>query len=130
MRSGDSTDIRRLLVSGLYNQADKDRQAGRGDDASRLTDELVRRMPGDQMTAFLAIESKLKDRKDAQGALLDLATISAPADDPRLVIRKGLLTVEALEVLGQRDSAKVILDALAKQFPESRMVGEALKKMP
>ena len=130
MRSGDSTDIRRLLVSGLYNQADKDRQAGRGDDAARLTDELVRRMPGDQMTAFLAIESKLKDRKDAQGALLDLATISAPADDPRLVIRKGLLTVEALEVLGQRDSAKVILDALAKQFPESRMVGEALKKMP
>ena len=130
MRSGDSTDIRRLLVSGLYNQADKDRQAGRGDDAARLTDELVRRMPGDQMTAFLAIESKLKDRKDAQGALLDLAAISAPADDPRLVIRKGLLTVEALEVLGQRDSAKVILGALAKQFPESRMVGEALKKMP
>src|SRR6185436_13256205 len=48
LRSGDTTDIRRLLVAGLYNQAQKDREAGRSEEAARLTDELVRRMPGDQ----------------------------------------------------------------------------------
>lgn len=128
LRSGDSADVRRLLVSGLYNEAMRDREAGRGEEAARLVDELVRRMPGDQATSFLAIESKLKDRKDAQGALSDLAAVQVPADQPFLVIRKGLLAAEALDALGQRDSATAIVGALAKQFPQSRMLQEALKK--
>jgi hypothetical protein len=128
LRSGDSADVRRLLVSGLYNEAMRDREAGRGEDAARLVDELVRRMPGDQATSFLAIESKLKDRKDAQGALTDLAAVQVPADQPFLAIRKGLLAAEALDALGQRDSATAVVGALAKQFPQSRMLQEALKK--
>ena len=129
LRSGDSTDVRRLLVAGLYNQAARDREAGRGEDAARLIEELARRMPGDQTVAFLAVESRIKDRADAAGALAELEAMSVPADNPRLAIRKGTLTAEALNALGMRDSAVATLRGLAAQFPESRGVQDALKRM-
>ena len=102
LRSGDTTHMRQALVAGLYNQAQRDREAGRSEEAARLTDELVRRMPGDQSVAFLAVESRIKDRHDPQGALADLAAMSFPADQSRLAIRHALLTAEALE--GGRDA--------------------------
>ena len=129
LRSGDSTDVRRLLVAGLYNQAVRDREAGRGEDAARLIEELARRMPGDQTVAFLAVESRIKDRADAAGALAELEAMSVPADNLRLAIRKGTLTAEALNALGMRDSALATLRGLAAQFPESRGVQDALKRM-
>ena len=129
LRSGDSTDVRRLLVAGLYNQAARDREAGRGEDAARLIEELARRMPGDQTVAFLAVESRIKDRADAAGALAELEAMSVPADNPRLAIRKGTLTADALNALGMRDSAVATLRGLAAQFPESRGVQDALKRM-
>jgi uncharacterized membrane protein len=129
LRSGDSTDVRRLLVAGLYNQAVRDREAGRGEDAARLIEELARRMPGDQTVAFLAIESRIRDRGDAGGALAELEAMSVPADNPRLAIRKGTLTADALNALGMRDSAVATLRGLAAQFPESRGVQDALKRM-
>lgn len=129
LRSGDSTDVRRLLVAGLYSQAVRDREAGRGDDAARLIEELARRMPGDQTVAFLAVESRIKDRADAAGALAELEAMSVPADNPRLAIRKGTLMADALNALGMRDSALATLRGLAAQFPESRGVQDALKRM-
>jgi len=129
LRSGDTTDIRRLLVAGLYNQAQKDREAGRSEEAARLTDELVRRMPGDQTVMFLAVESKIKDRKDAQGALADLAAMSFPADQPRLAIRHALLTAEAWKAAGMPDSAKVILESLKQKYPDNPGVQRAIDAM-
>lgn len=129
LRSGDTTDIRRLLVAGLYNQAQRDREAGRSEEAARLTDELVRRMPGDQTVTFLAIESKIKDRKDPQGALADLAAISYPADNTRLVIRHSLLTAEAWHALGQPDSARAILESLRQKYPDNAGVQRAIESM-
>lgn len=127
LRSGDTTDIRRLLVAGLFNQAQRDREAGRSEEAARLTDELVRRMPGDLTVSFLAVESRLKDRHDPQGALADLALITPPADTPRLVIRHALLSAEALSVAGMRDSAKAVLAALQQKFPDNPGVQRAIE---
>lgn len=129
LRSGDTTDVRRLLVAGLYNQAEKDREAGRSEEAARLVDELVRRMPGDTSVALLAVESRLKDRKDPQGALTDLAAMTIPADDARLVIRHGVLTAEALAAAGMGDSAKALLATLQQKFPDSRSVRQAMGAM-
>jgi uncharacterized membrane protein len=129
VRSNDTTDIRRLLVAGLYNQAQRDREAGRSEEAARLTDELVRRMPGDQTVAFLAIESKIKDRNDPQGALADLAAISFPADQPRIAIRHALLTADAWKALGQPDSARAILDALKQKYPDNAGVQRAIESL-
>jgi len=129
VRSNDSTDIRRLLVAGLYTQAMKDREAGRSEEAARLIEELARRMPGDQTVAFLAIESRIRDRADASGALAELETMNVPADNARLAVRKGTLMADALNDLGMRDSAVAVLRALARQFPESRGVQDALKRI-
>jgi len=129
LRSGDTTDIRRTLVAGLYNQSLKDREAGRGEEAARLVDELVRRMPGDTAVAFLAVESRIKDRKDPQGALTDLAAMTVPADAPRLVIRHALLTAEALKAAGMGDSATAVLAALQQKFPDNPGVKRAIDAM-
>lgn len=129
VRSGDSTDVRRLLVAGLYNQQQKAREAGRSEEAARLTDELVRQMPGDMTVTFLAVESKIKDRNDPQGALAELAAISFPADQPRLVIRHALLTAEAWKAAGMPDSAKAILASLKEKFPDNPGVQRAIDAM-
>lgn len=128
-RSGDSADVRRLLIAGLYHQSRLDREAGRPEEAARLTDEMVRRVANDPTVTYLAIESRIRDRKDPQGALTDLAAIQAPADNPRLVTRHGLLTAEALEAAGQRDSARAVLNALATRFPENAGVRQALERL-
>jgi len=126
LRSGDTTDIRRLLIAGLYNQAQRDREAGRSEEAARLTDELVRRMPGDVSVSFLGIESRIKDRKDPQGALTELALVTVPDDTPRLVIRHALLTAEALNAAGMGDSAKAVLAVLKQKFPDNPGVQRAI----
>jgi predicted Zn-dependent protease len=126
IRQNDTTDIRRTLVAGLYNQSVRDREAGRREDAARLTDELVRRMPGDQTVAFLAIESKIKDRQDPQGALADLAAISYPADVPRLAIRHAILTAEAWKAMGMQDSVNAILESLKQKYPDNAGVQRAI----
>ncbi len=129
-RSGEPADVRNLLVAGLYHNARLARDSGRADDAARLTEDLVRLKPEDQTVQFLAVESKLVDRHDAEGALTLLAGIMVPADDPRLAPRHGLLTARALVAAGKPDSAKVILGGLAQRFPASQGIKDALAKLP
>lgn len=62
IRSGEPEDVHRLLVAGLYNQARAAREAGRRDEAQRLTEELARQVPDDPGVQFLSIESTLKDK--------------------------------------------------------------------
>jgi uncharacterized membrane protein len=128
-RSGEPADLDHLLVAGLFYGARAARDSGKADEAARLTDELARRMPNDTTVRFLLIESKLKDRKDPQGALADLAALKVPAEAPRLAVRHGLLTAQALAAAGMADSAKAVLTALAARFPESRGVKDALAKL-
>ena len=129
IRSGAPEDVKRLLVAGLYQEARLARDSGRAEDAARLTDELLRTQPDDPGVRFLAIESKLRDRHDPQGALNDLARMQVPADDPRLAPRHGILMAQALEAAGQTDSARTVLTALARRFPRSQGVRTALEKL-
>lgn len=127
-RTGNPADVDRLLVAGLFNAARADRDSGRTEAAARLVDELARRMPADTTVRFLAIESRLRDRKDAAGALADLAQFPIPPDH-RLAPRHGLLRAEALVATGQVDSARVILTGLAQRFPQNQAVKTALEKL-
>jgi hypothetical protein len=129
IRSGDSTDVRHLLVAGLFHQMQADRKAGNAEGAARLADELQRRMPGDLTVAFIGIESRIKDRNDARGALDALATLQVPGDSPRYVLRKGLLTADAYAALGLKDSALAALQALQKDFSESPALQEAVSRL-
>lgn len=125
-RSGDPEDVTRLLVAGLYHEARIGRDSGRAEDAARLTDELLRQRPDDPTVRFLAIESKIRDRKDPQGALNDLALLRVPPEDARLTARHGLLTAQALVAAGMTDSARTVLTALSQRFPQNQGVKNAL----
>ena len=128
IRSRDTTDVTRLLVAGLFNTIQQDRAAGHGADAARLVDELARRMPGDTSVRFMVLESRIRDRNDAAGALLALDSI-APGDNRRLRLQKALMTSEALEALGRRDSARTVLEALRGDFGQSRAYQQAMERL-
>ena len=128
-RSGDSTDVQKLLVAGLYHQARIASAQGRHDEAARLVDELRRQRPDDPSVELLGIQSRLRDRSDPIGALTALAAF-APGDNPRFGIQKGLLTAEALAATGATDSARIVLEELKAKYPRAeRAVGEALAKL-
>jgi hypothetical protein len=130
LRTGDTTDIRRLLVAGLYDNVQLARKNGNAEAAAHLTDELVALRPGDASVKALAVQSALEDRKDAQRALALLASWEVPADSPRMRLQKGLLTANALAAAGMRDSARVTLEALKAQFPQNASrIDDALKKL-
>ncbi|HWO89359.1 MAG TPA: DUF2231 domain-containing protein [Gemmatimonadales bacterium] len=128
LRSGDTADVRRLLVAGLYHNAMLERRAGRGAEAYALFRELERREPG-TVTLLLRIESQLRDVRDSVGALETLRAWTPPADEPRVRMRHALLLAEALHLNGHADSARAIVERLRRDFPESQAVAELARRV-
>ncbi len=128
LRSGDPADVQRLLVAGLYHQARAARKAGNSAEAARLIDELALQRPDDPTIVYLSAESMIRDRRDPAGALVVLTAQVPSPENMRLNIQKGLLTSEAFDSLGQPDSARATLQALAAQFPKNRGIAEAVAK--
>ncbi len=128
IRSGEEADVERLLVAGLYHTIQADRRAGRREDAARLVDELARRRPDDATVRWMVIESRITDRRDAAGALTALDSID-PGVDLRAKMQKGLLMAQALEALGNADSALKVLEALRADFPQSPRLLQAIERL-
>ena len=124
VRNGDSA-VARLLVAGLYHQAQVDRAADRPAEAARLIQELSLRMPSDTNVKFLAVESLIRDHQDGKGAFAALAELP---DTGRFAVRHGLLRVDAYQLAGNADSAQAVLQRLAQQFPNSRAVQQRLNR--
>lgn len=130
-RTGDTTDVRRLLVAGLYNNVLTARHAGRRDDAARLTEQLRQLMPGDTGVRLMSVQSLLRDRGQAQQALAALDSLTVPNTSRRWRTQKALLTAESLDSLGMRDSARAVLTALKRDVPQAgRAVDEMLRRQP
>jgi uncharacterized membrane protein len=129
IRSGDPEDVGRLLVAGLYNEAQVARKAGKGDDANRLLQMLVERNPSDATTRLMWAESQLIDRKNPQASLAVLDSITVRPDDARLRPRRDMLVADALRQAGRMDSAKVVLQALATQFPTNPRIKAKLDSL-
>lgn len=127
--SGDTTDVRHLLVAGLYQNAKTDRAQGNKAGAARLTDELLQLMPADPTVRLLHVESLLHDRSDPQQALAALDSLNVPANNRGIQIRKGLLMAEALDSAGMRDSAHAVLQTLSRKYPNVRSITAALGRM-
>jgi len=130
IRSGEPEDVARLLLAGLYHQAQLDRKAGRPAEASRLIEEMARRFPDDLEVQMLAAESLLLDGKEAEGAIAALDRISVPQDNRRLVSRHGILRADALQGAGRADEARSVLEALLARYPDSSSVKEKLTNLP
>lgn len=130
LRTGNPEDVQHLLVAGLYHESRTARDAGRHDEAARLTQELVRQMPNDPTVQLISIQSMIEDQYDPKGALAALAALPVPVDNPRFALRTGMLESQALAALGQKDSARAVLEGLGQQFPQAKdFIDEALARL-
>jgi uncharacterized membrane protein len=118
IRSGDPADVERLLLAGLYHQAQVERKAGRRTEAATLLGLAADRHPNDPKVQLAAAESLLIDRKDSRAAIDKLKTIQPPRDNRSLRIRHGMLTADALEAAGQREGAAAIVQNLVTDYPD------------
>lgn len=119
IRTGEEADVARLLLAGLYHQAQLDRAAGRSEDAANLIRELARRFPNDSSVRLIAIESMLRDSKNPVGALAALDSIQPPKTSRTLYFNRSVLRADALNAVGQRDSARAVLTGLTGDYPTS-----------
>jgi uncharacterized membrane protein len=126
LRSRDTTDVRRLLVSGLYANALLDRETGDSASAAARIEELRHLVPNDTSVRLLYIQSLVRDRKDARRALAALDSITVPVTSRRYLMQAGTLKAEAYELAGQRDSARAVLTALKTQIPQAAARLDAL----
>jgi uncharacterized membrane protein len=129
IRSGDPEDVGRLLLAGLYHQAMLDRREKRPEAAAALIEQMAERWPDDLTVRFLAAESRLLDRQDPKGTLASLATITVAPDDVRNRVRRDFLRADAFVAAQQKDSARAVLEALARDFPENARVKERLGRL-
>lgn len=119
LRTGNPQDVERLLIAGLYTQAQADRKAGRGADAARLIAEMAARMPGDTTAQFLQVESLLLDSKDFPAALAAARAANVDPKSPRWATRKASLTADIFVAMGQPDSARAVLAPVVDAFPNN-----------
>lgn len=126
IRSGDTTDVTRLLLAGLYHSAQQARARHDSVAAAELFAEIARRFPNDTTVRFLAVESLVRDRNDGKAALAALARLSVPADDQRLRLRYDFLKADAFLAGGRPDSARATLERLARDFPGNPRIKDRL----
>jgi uncharacterized membrane protein len=119
IRSGDPEDVARLLLAGLYQQAELDEKAGSPDDAASLIAIAARRFPADTAVQVRAAEVLLQDRHDPPGALAILGRLGSTRDEPGLHFRESWLTADALDALGRHAEAREVLERLRAEFPHS-----------
>ena len=125
IRSGAPADVARLLLAGLYHQAQLDRKAGRSAEASRLIEEMARRFPDDLEIAMLAAESLLLDRQEAEATIAALGRLSVPEGNRRLVLRHGILRADALAAAGRATEARAALEGPGSVSRQPHDPGEA-----
>ncbi len=129
IRYGDSTDVGRLLVAGLYQQAMHDRAAKRPEAAAQWFELLASRFPENPAIQLLRAESLVLDRKDGKGALAVLAQVTLPQDNPLLVSRRELIKADAYLAAGWADSALATLEALSAKFPNNQRIKQRLEQL-
>ena len=118
IRSGDTADVSRLYLAGLYQAAQQARTRHDSAGAAQLFAELQHRFPDDTTVRLLAIESLVRDRNDGRAALSALSRVSVRPDDRRLRLRVGFLKADAYLAVGKVDSARTTLEQLQRDFPD------------
>jgi hypothetical protein len=87
-------------------------------------------LPADTGVRLLRIQSLVRDRKDPAAALAALESLAVTPSNRRLYMQKAMLQAEALDLGGQRDSARAVLMALKKEIPQAaRRVDAMLEDM-
>lgn len=118
IRSGDTTDVTRLYLAGLYQAAQQARTQHDSARAASLFTELALQFPNDTTVKLLAIESLVRDKHDGRAALAALSRVTAQPDDRRLQVRIAFLKADAYVAAGKPDSARAVLQQLGTAFPD------------
>jgi len=129
IRTGAPEDVGRLLLAGLYHQAQLDRKAQRPEDAAALIELAARRFPADPGVQLAAAESLLLDRKDAAAAVAALERTSVPPDDRRLRMRRASLLADAFESQGNKPAALAALEPLSAEFPQNERLKKRIEQL-
>jgi uncharacterized membrane protein len=129
IRSGDSTDVNRLLLAAMYDRAQLDRTQNNAGGAAQAFAELAAKFPNDVTVQLLQVESLMQDKQDFTGALAGLARIPTPPDSARMYTRYEMDRADALVGAGQKDAARTILKALAARFPTTKRIQDKLDKI-
>ena len=130
IRTGDTADVNRLYLAGLYQAAVQARAQHDSARAATLFTQLEREFPNDTNVRLLSIESLLRDRDNARAALTALARFPVRPDDRRLQLRIGFLKADAYVAVGKPDSARVVLQQLGNAFPDMQpRINERLKNV-
>src|SRR6266446_2735899 len=119
-RSGDTADVTRLYLAGLYQAAQQARAQHDSTRAAVLFAQLEREFPTDTTVRLLAIESLVRDKGEAGAALAALSRFPASPDDRRLQLRVGFLKADAYVAAGRPDSARAVLERLGSAFPDMK----------
>ncbi len=127
-RSGDSTDVNRLVIAALYNRAILSRTQGNAAGAAAGFQDLAARFPQDETVQILAAESLIQDLKDYRGALAALSKIPVPPDTARAWLRYQLARADAYLGAGAKDSARLILEPISQKMPTNKRVQDRLAK--
>ena len=129
IRYGDTADVNRLFLAGLYHSAQQARTRHDSAQAAEDFGELARRFPDDTTVRLLAIESLIRDKHDGRSALAALARMSVPPDNPWLRLRYDFLKADAYLAVGRPDSARATLELLARDFPDVQRVKDRLAQI-
>jgi len=129
IRSGDTADVTRLYVAGLYHSAQQARVRHDSARAADLFAALGRQLPADTTARFLAIESLIRDRRDSRTALAELERTDVPSDNQRWRLRHGFLKVDAFLLQDRVDSARATLEQLGRDFPAVQRVKDRLAEI-
>jgi len=129
IRTGAPEDVGRLLLAGLYHQAQLDRKAQRPEDAAALIELAARRFQSDPGVQLAAAESLLLDRKDAAAAVAALERTSVPPDDRRLRMRRASLLADAFESQGNKPAALAALEPLSAEFPQNERLKKRIEQL-
>lgn len=124
---GDTADVTRLYLAGLYQKALQARARHDSAHAAELFGRLALEYPADTTVRFLYIESLVRDRRDGRGALRALAELRVAPEDRRLRLRHGFLKVDAFVAAGRPDSARATLEQLARDFPDVARIQERMR---
>ena len=127
-RSGDTADVNRLYLAGVYQAAQQARAQHDSARAAALFAQLEREFPNDTNVRLLAIESLVRDKDDGRAALTALSRFPVRADDRRQQLRIGFLKVDAYVAAGKPDSARAVLEQLRSSYPDMQArIGERLR---
>jgi uncharacterized membrane protein len=127
---GDTTDVQRLVLAGLYQQAVAERAANHPDAAAAAFEQLAAKYPGDPAIQLLHAQSLVVDKHDGRAALAALAQIAVPADNRFFRFQYDYTKADAYVAAGAVDSARATLAALSQAFPDNPRIKQRLAQLP